>query len=86
MPDVGEEAHGWWCERVVLRELELGGEDTALKRSALWTLNQTLPMEEVIFGDWAGGDAVWGVVGEGAVFLEEASVSGGRGHDVWRDE
>jgi hypothetical protein len=86
MPDVGEEAHRWWCERIVLRELELGGEHAALEGSALRTLNQTLPVEEVIFGDGTSSDAIWWVIGEGAVFLKEPPVGGGRSHDVWPDD
>lgn len=81
MPDVGEETHGWWGERIVLWELELGGEDAAFKRGALWTLDEAFPVEEVVFGDGAGRDAVWRVVGQGAVFLKEAPVGGRLGHD-----
>lgn len=80
MPDFGEELHGRRRERVVLGELELGGEDAALKGGALGTLDEAFPEEEVVFGDGAGGDAFGGVVGEGAVFLEETAVGGGLSH------
>jgi hypothetical protein len=81
VPDVSKEAHGRWRERIVLWELELCGEDAALERRALGALDEALPVQQVVLGDWAGGDAVWRVVGEGAVFLEEAPVGGGLGHD-----
>lgn len=82
MPHVGEELHRRRRERVVLGELELGGEDAALKGRALGALDEALPAQQVVLGDGAGGDALGGVVGEGAVFLEEAAVGGGLGHCV----
>jgi len=39
-------------------------------------LDEGLPVQEVVFGDGTGGDSFRGVVGEGAVFLEEAAVRG----------
>ena len=74
MPDVHEELHARGRQRVVLWELQLGGEDAALERRVLGPLDEALPVEEVVLGDGAGGDAVRGVVGQGAVFLEEAPV------------
>lgn len=35
-------------------------------------MNDGFPDKQVIFVDGAGGDALWGVDGEGFVFLEEA--------------
>lgn len=80
MPHVGEELHGRRSKGIVLGELELGGEDTALEGGALGALDEALPVQEVVLGDGAGGDALGGVVGEGAVLLEEAPVGGGLGH------
>jgi hypothetical protein len=81
VPHVGEELHRWRGKRVVLGELELCGKDAALERCALGTLDQTLPVKEVILGDGAGGDAFGRVVGERAILLEKAAVGGGR-HDA----
>lgn len=78
--DVDEELHGGRGERVVLGELELGGEDAALEGCALRSLDEALPVEEIVLGDGAGGDTLGRVVGEGAVLLEEAPVGGGRSH------
>lgn len=80
VPHVGEELHGRRRERVVLGEAQLGGEDAALKGCALGALDEALPVQQVVLGDGAGGDALGGVVGEGAVLLEEAAVGGGLGH------
>lgn len=80
VPHIGEEAHGGRGERVVLGELQLGREDAALKGGLLRTLDEAFPVEEIILGHRAGGDAFRGVVCEGAVFLEEAPVGGGLGH------
>lgn len=82
MPNVDEELHGWRRERVVLGEPQLGGEDAALKGRVLGTLDQTLPVEEVVLGAGAGGDAFGRVVGEGAVLLQETAVGGGLGHGL----
>lgn len=76
MPHIRQELHRRRSERIVLGELELGGEDAPLKGRVLGALDQTLPVEEVVLGDGAGGDAVGGVVGEGAVLLEEPAVGG----------
>lgn len=80
VPHVGEELHGRRRERVVLGEFQLGGEDAAFKGRALGALDEAFPVEEVVLGDGAGGDALGGAVCEGAVFLEEAPVGGGLGH------
>lgn len=81
MPDVGEELHRRRRQRVVLGELELGGEDAALERRALGALDEAFPVQEVVLGDGAGRDALGRVVGERAVLLEEAAVGGRLGHD-----
>ena len=74
MPDLAQELHGWRGERVVFGEAQLGGEDAAFEGGALGALDQGFPVEEVVLRDGAGRDAFWGVVGQGAVFLEEAPV------------
>lgn len=81
VPDVGEELHRRRRQRVVLGELELGGEDAALERRALGALDEAFPVQEVVLGDGAGRDALGRVVGERAVLLEEAAVGGRLGHD-----
>lgn len=86
MPDVGEELHGRRRERVVLGELQRGGEDAALKGGALGALDEALPVQQVVLGDGAGGDALGGVVCEGAVFLEQTPVRRRLGHGAQRDE
>jgi hypothetical protein len=48
MPHVDEELHGWRGQGVVLGELELGGEDAALKGRLLGSLDEAFPMEEVV--------------------------------------
>lgn len=70
VPDVTEELHGWWHERVILRELELGWEDTSFKWRAFWAFDQGLPDEEVIFRDGSCGNAFWRVLREVLVLLE----------------
>lgn len=80
MPDVGEELHRRRGQRVVLGELELGGEDAALKRRALGALDQAFPVQQVVFRDRAGGDALGRVVGQGAVLLEQTPMGRGLRH------
>lgn len=63
MPDIHQELHTRRCKRIILRELELSGEDTAFEGRVLRTLNEAFPVEEVVFGDGAGGYAVGGVIG-----------------------
>lgn len=63
MPNLPQELHGWWRKGVILGELQLGREDAAFEGGAFGTLDQGLPMEEVVFGYGAGGDALWRVVG-----------------------
>lgn len=72
MPDVAKELHGRRHERIVLGEFELGGKDAAFVGSALGSFNQRLPHEEVVFFDGACGDAIWWVLSEVFVFLEQA--------------
>ena len=72
MPQIGQKPHGRRHQGIILWEFELGGKDAAFVGSALWSFDQRFPDEEVVFGDGAGGDAVWGVLGEVFVFLEEA--------------
>lgn len=74
MPDVHEELHARGRKRVVLWELQLSGEDAALERRVFGALDEAFPVEEVVLGDGAGGDAVRGIVGQSAVLLEEAPV------------
>ena len=72
VPEVAGEAHGGRHERIVARELELGGENAAFVGGALGALDEGFPGEQVVFVDGAGGDAVGGVFGEVPVFLEQA--------------
>lgn len=76
MPHVGQKLHRRRRQRVVLWEFQLGREDAALKGRSFGALDETFPVEEVVFRDRAGGDAFGRVVCEGAVFLEEAPVGG----------
>lgn len=84
MPDVAEEPHAGRVERVVLGELELGGEDAALEGSAVGALDEGFPEEDVVLGDGARGDAVGRGGGQGAVLVEEAAGGEGRSHGgIW---
>lgn len=74
MPNIHQKLHTRRRKRVVLGELELSGKDAAFEGRVLRALDETFPVEEVVLGDRAGGDAVGGVVGQGAVFLEEPAV------------
>lgn len=71
--------HSRRTQRIVLGELELGGENATLERGTLWALDEGLPLEHVILGDGAGGDAVGGVGGEVFVLVEEPFLRDG-GH------
>ncbi len=44
MPDLADEFHGRWRERIIFRELELGGEYTALEWRSLRPLDQRFPV------------------------------------------
>ena len=74
MPDLADEFHGRWRKRIIFRELELCRKDATLEWRSLGPLDQRLPVQEVVFGDGACGDAFWWVVGQGAIFLEEAAM------------
>lgn len=80
MPHVADKFHRGWGERVVLGELELGGEEAAFKGRLFGALDERFPDEHVVFGDGAGGDALGRVVGEVLVLLEEALGCDGRAH------
>jgi hypothetical protein len=87
MPHLPKKPHTRRRKRIILRELQLRREDTAFKRCALRSLDQRFPVQQVVFGDGACGDAFWGIVGEGAVFLEETSLRGcGRHFGDWWSE
>ncbi len=73
MPHLAQEAHRGRVQRVVLGELELGGEDAAFKGGAVGALDQGFPEEDVVFGDGARGDAVGRGRGEEFVLVEEAA-------------
>lgn len=79
MPNIASELHNRRHERVILWELEFGGEDAAFVWGTLGALDHGFPQEEVILADRAGGDAVWRVSGEVFVLLEEA-LRGNRVH------
>lgn len=78
MEDLAQELHGRGGERVVLGELELGREDAALERGPLGPLDEGFPLQQVVFGDRAGSDAIGWVVGQRAILLQEPSVCGRR--------
>lgn len=72
MPHLTRKPHRRRGQRIIFRKLQLCWEYASFKWRALWSLYQCFPDEEVVFADWAGVDAVGGVVGEVFVFLEEA--------------
>jgi hypothetical protein len=76
MPHLPKEPHTWRRKRIILRKLQLSGKQTAFERCSLGSLNQRFPVEQVVFGDGSGGDAFWGIVGQGAVFLQQATLRG----------
>ena len=82
MPHLPQKPHRRWIQRVILRELEFGGENATFEGCAVWALDQSFPEEDVVFGDGAGGDAVGGGGGEEFVFVEEAAGCDCGGH-VW---
>ena len=87
MPYITQEFHGRWHERIVLGELELGGENAAFEGSVLWSFDQCLPDVHVVFADGTSGDAIRWVVGEVFVFLEEAfACYGGHGELLAHDQ
>ncbi len=74
MPHLAQKLHRRRREGVVFWETQLGGEYAALKGRALGPLDECFPVKKVVFGYRTGGDALGRVVGEGAVFLQEAAV------------
>lgn len=74
MKYIPQKLHARRHMRVIVRELKFGREHAALKGRALGPLDQAFPVQQVVFGDGARGDAFGWVVGEGAVFLEEAAL------------
>ena len=72
MPYVAQKLHCRWRKWIVFGELEFGGEDTALERGAVRSLDESFPDEDVIFGNGTGGDSFWRRGGEKFVFVEEA--------------
>ena len=74
VPDIGQELHGRRRKRIVLGKLELGGEHATLERSPFRALNQSLPVEEIIFGYRPSRDSFWGVIREGPILLEQAAM------------
>jgi len=76
MPHLPQKPHTRWRQRIILRELQLRRENTTLERRALWSLDERLPIQQVIFGHRAGGYAFWWIVGQKAVFMEEAALCG----------
>jgi len=71
VPDIAQELHGGRHQRVVFGELELRWKDAAFVWRVLRALYESLPNEQIIFGDWTGGDTVRWVGGEVLVLLEE---------------
>ena len=81
MEDLAQELHGRGGKRVVLGELELGRENTALERGSLGPLDERLPLQQVVFGDGASSDAIGRIVSQRAILLQEPSVCGRRHGD-----
>lgn len=77
-----DELHSRRAQRVVSGEFEFGCEDAAFEGGALRALDQCFPVEHVIFGDGACGDAFGWVGREVFVFVEEALLSDRRRHFV----
>lgn len=71
MPDIRDELHLGWRERIVLGELEFGGEDTAFEGCAFGALDQRFPEKHVVFRYRARGYAFGRVGGERFVLFEE---------------
>ncbi len=80
MPHLPQEPHRGRVQRVILGELELGGEDAAFEGRAVGALDQGFPEENVVFGDGTRGDAVRRGGGEEFVFVEEAAGGDGGCH------
>lgn len=76
------ELHSRRAQGVISRKLEFRCEDAAFKRGALRTLDQGFPVEHVILGDGACGDALGWISREVFVFMEEAFLSDRRRHFV----
>jgi hypothetical protein len=85
VPHFAGELHCWWCKRIVLWELELCWKYSSFKRRALRSLNQSLPEEDVVFGDWACSNAIRRLVGEVFVLLKQALL-GDRGSHIKASE
>lgn len=80
MKHIPQKLHARRHMRVIIRKFQLCWEHAALERGPLGPLDQAFPMQEVVFGDGARGDAFRWVVGEGAVFLEETTLGYVEGH------
>lgn len=71
VPNVTRKLHDRRHERVVLGELDLGGENASFIWRALGTLYEGFPEEQVVFVDGAGGDAIRRILREMSVLLKE---------------
>lgn len=49
MPHIGEKLHRRRCQRIVLGELELGGENAAFKGGFFGALDEAFPVQQVVF-------------------------------------
>ena len=72
--DLAQELHARRCERIVFGKLEFGRKHTAFEWCAFRSLDECLPMQEVIFGHGTGSDAIRWVIGERAVLLKKPAV------------
>ena len=73
MPHLAQKSHRGRVQRIIFRELQLGGEDAAFKGGAVGALDEGFPKEDVVFGDGAGGNAVGRGGGQELVLVEEAA-------------
>lgn len=82
MPDLAQELHLGWTQRVVFWKLEFGRKDSSFEGRLFGSFDPGLPEEHVCFGHGAGEDAFGWRVEDEAVFVEEAFGRYGGGH-VW---
>lgn len=69
----GKEGRGIRAGGTCLGEGEGSGEYASFKGGVVRSLDEAFPFEEVVFVDWAGGDALGGFVDELSVFFEETA-------------
>lgn len=60
MPHLPQKPHTRRRQRIILWKLQFGWEDAAFERCTFRTLDKSFPIEEIIFGDRTGSDAIGG--------------------------